>query len=502
MEANCLECGESIEPEEIADDLGVAHCHQCGAVFDLIEEGIAARDPLSAGAPTNLALIDFASLPKVPDGGSFRAEWWLARGHLRARSDDGFLSLVTSISIVGVVVGVALLNCVLAVMAGFEIDLRDKILGANAHIVVMQYGDPILDSEFVIDDVMEVDGVSAAAPFVYTEMMIRSASKATGIVFKGIDPERSGDVTHVRDDLDVGVAGELTTLEQRSMALLSLHDDVLPHGPITEESMPLPGIVIGRELAETLQVLPGDKVQVMNPLGGGTSMLGMPTPTVKSFRVAAIFHSGMFEYDTKWTYVANNDAQEFLKMGERVTGVEIKVDRIDDVEQISLEIDEALGFPYYTRHWRELNQALFEALELEKVVMGLILGMVVVVAGLLIVSNLYMVVLSKQREIAILRAMGAGGGSIMRVFVLMGSVIGLVGTTAGTVLGMFGCWALDKYQYPLETDVYYLSSLPVVVEPINVVVIALSALAVCFVSTLYPAWRASSLDPVEGLRYE
>jgi len=410
--------------------------------------------------------------------------------------------LVTGISIVGVVVGVALLNCVLAVMTGFELDLRDKILGANAHVVVMRYGDHILDVDLVMEEVVEVDGIAAAAPFVYTEMMIRSPFKATGIVFKGIDPARSGDVTHVRDDLELGPIGELTTDDERAAVLMSLNHDVLPNGPITETDAPLPGIVIGRELADTLQVLPGDKVQVINPLGGGQSLLGMPTPTVKSFRIAGVFYSGMFEYDTKWTYVANAQAQAFLKMGEGVTGVEIKVHGIDDVEAISLDIDDRLGFPFYTRHWRELNQALFEALELEKVVMGLILGMVVVVAGLLIVSNLYMVVLSKQREIAILRAMGAGWGSILRVFVLMGTVIGLVGTTLGTGLGLFGCWALDKYQYPLETDVYYLSSLPVVVEPMNTVVIAWVALGVCFFSTLYPAWRAASLDPVEGLRYE
>ncbi len=338
----------------------------------------------------------------------------------------------------------------------------------------------------VVEGVQEVE---AAAPFVYSEMMIRSPWKATGIIFKGLDPSRTGQVTNVLDDLELGPDGPITTAEER---LALFHDLGEPLAAGEEDSDELPRMFIGRELAEELQVVPGDRVQVINPLGKGASLLGMPTPSVKSFRVSGVYYSGMFEYDTKWTYVANSAAADFLDMEGSVTGVEIVVDDIDAVDEISSEIDAGLGFPYYTRHWRNLNQALFEALELEKVVMGLILGMIVVVAGLLIVSNLYMIVLTRHREIAILRAMGAGSAGVMRVFMMVGSAIGLVGTTLGTILGLVGCWALDKYEYPLETDVYYLSSLPVVVEPINVLVIAVAAFAVCFLSTLYPAWRAAA----------
>jgi lipoprotein-releasing system permease protein len=210
----------------------------------------------------------------------------------------------------------------------------------------------------------------------------------------------------------------------------------------------------------------------------------------------------MYEYDTKWTYVNNADAAGLMKLDRRSTGVEIRVSDIDDVEQISTEIEAILGPPLYTRHWRNLNQTLFEALALEKVVMSLILGMVVVVAGLLIVSNLYMMVLTKRREIAILKAMGAGDRSVLRMFVFIGCVIGGIGTSLGTALGLAICWALDKYQFPLETDVYYLSSLPVVIVPENIVFTAVAAFTVCVVATLYPARLAAALDPVEGLRYE
>lgn len=443
--------------------------------------------------------LDVAALPTIEEGSPLAAEWWLASGHLRSTQDEAFLSVVTVISIVGVTVGVALLNCVLAVMTGFEKDLRDKILGANAHIVVMRFGGGMEATDELLSEIEGIEGVTHAAPFIYSEMMVRSRTGTSGIIFKGIDPHRTGGVTDVRDQLESSIQGQLTTDEAREALFLAMAEPFPGGGP---DDDPLPGLILGDELADDLLVVPGDKVQVINPLGSGSGLFGMPTPTVRSFRVAGTFHSGMYEYDTKWSYASIPHAQDFLKSGDVVTGVEVRVEEIDDVEEIAKNIDDALEYPNFTRHWRNLNQALFEALELEKVVMSLVLGMVIVVAGLLIVSNLYTLTITKRREIAILKAMGASSNSILRVFLMVGGVIGIVGTTAGTALGLLGCWILDAYEYPLETDVYYVSSLPVVVEWPNVMIIAVVAFVICFLSTLYPAWRAASVDPVDGLRYE
>jgi len=445
--------------------------------------------------------IDFDALPPLPENGRpWKAEWWIATSHLRSKKQEAFVSLVTVLSILGVVAGVAVLNWVISVMTGFEVDLRDKILGTNAHIVVLAHGGKMDDQDELIPLVEKVDEVVAVAPFVYAETMIRSPFSTSGVVLKGVDPERTGDVTSLRDDLVYGPQGELTTDAERRGVFASLAAPI--PAPPGDDGSPLPGILLGKELMTQLQVYPGDVVQIINPVGTGIGPMGMPVPQIRPFRVAGIFYSGMYEYDTKWTYVDNPDAQKFLKLGDAVTGLEIKVSDIDDVDRIAADIQTIAPYPHYTRHWKNLNQKLFEALAMEKWVMGLILSMIVVVAALLIVTTLIMLVITKHREIAILKAMGASKWSILRIFVMEGSLIGLVGTVLGTILGLIGCAVLEEYGYPLETDVYYLSELPVVVEPDNVVVIMVGALLLCFLATLYPAYKAASVDPVEGLRYE
>lgn len=469
-------------------------------------------------APPGPGALDFGTLPRPEGPHSFGAEWWIATAHLRSKKREAFLSIVTLLSILGVTASVAMLNWVIGVMTGFEVDLRDKILGANAHVVVFRYGGNLVDVDDVVSKVEGVNGVVAAAPFVYSEMMLRSSWSSTGVIVKGIDVDRTGDVTHVRDDLIEGflrvdqelgpdpLVGDLDAGAQRALMQTMAGEFPgvgLDGQPLVTENEPLlPGIIIGKELQEHLQVRVGDKVQLINPLGGGSGPMGMPMPSIRSLRIAGVFDSGMYEYDTKWTYVTNALAQDFLKLGPSVTGIEIKVNAIDDVERISSALEEQLGYPYYTRHWKELNSKLFAAMELEKWVMGLLLQMVVGIAGLLIITTLFMQVLTKGREIAILKAMGATNGAILRIFVIQGCLIGLLGTVLGTLFGLLGCRFLDQYAYPLETDVYYLDTLPVVVDPATVAVIAVSAFLICFLCTIYPAWRAASLDPVEALRYE
>jgi len=431
-------------------------------------------------------------------------ELLIALSHLRSRRQDAGISLIAVLSVGGVTVGVAVLIMVLSVMQGFEIDLRKKILGNQAHLIVLAYGGPIEEPDEVVAKVEALEGVVSASPFTYTEVMLKSTFGVSGAILKGVDPARAAGVTDIVKDIVVGPQGEPESEEARLEILTNLHAPPVALAQDIGDTEKLPGIILGKGLAETLRVYPGDRVHVINPIGGGFGALGVPMPTTRSFRVTALVHTGMYEYDTKWSFVTLGDAQAFMQMPGEATAVEVRVEesRLWKVADIGWQVEEALQHPFFTKNWLTMNEALFRALAMEKWVMGIILAQIVTVAALGIVTNLVVMVITRGREISILKAMGATSRMIRLIFVLEGVAVGLVGTGLGVVLGLAGCEFLSRYRYPLDTNVYYLDSLPVVVVPETVAVVALGAVIICFLATLYPSGRAARLDPVDGLRYE
>ncbi len=431
-------------------------------------------------------------------------ELLVAWSHLRSRRQDAGVSLIAILSVLGITLGVQMLIIVLAVMEGFEGDLRDKILGFNAHVVVLSYEGSVTDPAAAVQIVAATPGVVAASPFVYNEVMIRSQFATAGAILKGIDPATTPAVTDIVESMKTGPTGAVVTRAEKQRILDMLHEPPPAIAQDVTDTDKFPGIVLGSELADQLKVYPGDKVFIINPVGGGVGPFGMPMAKTMAFRVAGLFYTGFYEYDTKWSYVTIPDAQSFAELGNGVTAIEARLTdaQIYDAPLVAAEIEAKLGYPYYTKNWLTVNASLFSALRLEKYVMGLILAQIITVAAVGIVTNLIVMVVTRAREIAILKAIGASDRMIRSIFMLEGSIVGVVGTLIGTTLGLLGCEFLDQYRFPLDTNVYYLDSLPVVVDYGNVTAVVIGSLVTSFLATIYPAWRAARLDPVEGLRYE
>ena len=413
-------------------------------------------------------------------------EWFIGLRYLKAKRKQTFISIITLISIVGVAVGVMTLIVVLAVMNGFEKNLKEKFLGTQAHLHLIKATQEGFDHyEEVTKKVEEVNGVVSATPFIFNQVMLSSESNVFGVVLNGIDPDRVGKVTDLARNMR---AGRLQDLKGESDS---------------------PGIILGAELAKHLGVTLNDAIQVISPLGTMTPM-GM-MPKMKRFRVIGIFYSGMYEFDNTLAYVSIESAQKFFDMGARVTGIEIKTNDIYRVKEIGKEIRQKLKFPFWTRDWMEMNRNLFSALKLEKTAMFIILVLIVLVAALNIISTLIMVVMEKHKDIAILKSMGTPSKGILRIFIIEGGIIGVVGTALGTILGLSIAFNLDKIVGFLENrfgfkifspDVYYIEKFPSQVNPMDVGLIVATAILISLLATLYPSWRASKLDPAEALRYE
>ena len=405
-------------------------------------------------------------------------ETFFSLRYLKAKRKQGFISIITGISILGIMIGVMALIVVLAVMNGFREDLMKKILGVNSHLLIMSYKGGIRDTEAVIKKALEVDGVLSATPFIYSQVMIKHAGNISGPILRGVDPATAGTVIDI-DSMIKG--GSLNALK--------------------ESENDLKGIIIGSELSKHIGALPGDTVTLVSATGKLTP-LGRVANEGK-FKVKALFESGMYEYDSSLVFLSLTDAQDFLSLGEEVTGIELKVKDINESDKIGQIIQDKLGYPYWTKDWKVMNKSLFSALKLEKAAMFIILIMIVLVGALNIISSLVMLVMEKSRDIAILRIMGTSSRSIMSIFIFQGLFVGLVGTILGLMSGSFLCYLLARYEFiELPPDVYYISTLPVRMEWLDVVSIVVAAIIISFLATVYPSWQASKVNPVEALRYE
>ena len=390
-------------------------------------------------------------------------ELFVSLRYLLAKKKEKLVSLTSAISIIGVAVGVAALISVLAVMSGFDQELKEKIIGSNAHIIV-QRDDGIEDPQGLMKSLEGIEHIAGMSSFITGQAIVRYNKTVQGVVVRGIEPAAEANVTKIKEYLQ---QGDLT---------LSANQ-----------------IIVGNELAGRLGLKLGDTMDVISSTWGETY----------NFTIAGIFNSGMYDYDLNLVFVNIKDAEDIFSTQGRVTGLGIKIDDELKAEDVKKAINRKLGYPYWARTWIDSNRNLFSALKLEKTVMFIILTLIVIVASLNIASSLIMTVMEKTKDIGILKSVGATSTSIVKIFVFEGFLIGLIGTSLGAALGIFLSWLIKTYQFvKLPEDVYYIDKIPVKIEPFDIFCIILAALVISLFSTIYPSVRASKLEPVEALRYE
>jgi len=441
---------------------------------------------------------------------------------------SSFLTLISALAIIAVALGSFALSGAISVMGGFSADLKRKILGNNAHIVIDTTSQAAWsDSDQVLAEVRGVKGVVAATPVVKGEVMASSASNLAGVIVHGVDPKTIGDVIELRNNVEapVKVEDKLAYLEDpeklrhlpadevigigpggepytKGPDLPPLSDDLDPAVRAIVDVPPLrPGLVVGRELARTLHVYVGDEVTLVSPLGDLGPMGVMPK--TRKFRIAAIFYSGMYEYDATHVYTTMDEAQTYFAMPGKVSAIDVKVDDAENADRLTPAVVSAIQRPdLRVRDWREINKNLFSALKLERIATFLILSIQIIVASFCIVCTLLLMVTEKAKEIAILKALGASDGAVLRTFMTMGMIIGGIGTLLGVSTGAALCAGLQWFGLRLDPDVYYIDRLPINVSAADYGVVAIAALVICTIATIFPAKQAAQLRPVDGLRYE
>jgi lipoprotein-releasing system permease protein len=426
-------------------------------------------------------------------------ELFIATRYLRAKRRQAVVGVITTISIIGVAAGVASLIVALAINNGFRQDLQQRLLGSSAHVQLMRTaGDGIRDWHPSVQRLSTLPHVKAAAPAIYEQVLISRGARAKGAVLKGVIPSEESKVSDLLQTVKQGSVEPLNH-PAADVKLRSSSPDSME--AVQERIASMPPIILGKDMADELGANVGSVVLVTSPQGELTPF-GL-VPKYVRFKVAGIFNSGFYDYDTAWAFTDLADAQQLFGLGDLISVIEFKIDDIYQAAQVGQEIEQAAGKGFMTTNWMEQNRALFRALQLERLVTFITIGLIVFVAALNILISLIMMVMEKTKDIAVLMSLGTRKGQVRRIFVAQGVLIGVVGTVIGLILGYVLSWGLGTYHWiSLSPEVYSINYVPASPRVIDGVVVALVAIGISFVATIYPSWAAARVLPAEALRYE
>jgi len=418
----------------------------------------------------------------------------IALRYLWSKRAEAFISIISIISVIGVAIGVMVLNIVMAVMTGFEHELREKIVGTDSHIVVNnRFGGRIDGWRDASAAISQVQGVKSVSAFTYNQVLIRSDSRSSGLLVRGIVKD-SASAQQVQTYLSSNESLD-PLFKPPTVTVLNASGD--------EQEATIPGILIGKSLARSLGVFVGTPVSILSPQVTSTPF-GL-VPSFRRFVVVGTYSSGLVEYESGVAYIALDEAQRFFGLQDGVSGLEVRVSDINKAPETAKLILDKLGGAtagFAVRDWTETNRPLWEAIQLEKRVYFIVLLLIIVMASFSIVTTLIMIVLEKRKDIAIMKTMGASTASVSWIFRIQGAVIGGLGTIIGLVLGFVGCVALKKFGFPIDERIFQMSTLPIHIDPVNFVLVGIAAFAICFFATMYPARRAAQLEPSDVLRYD